>query len=73
MFADSASGMSALTLSTNYPAGSAPTCRADGAKWAMAAKLSVNEGTPSAPLTHYCVDSSGASKAISADITTTNC
>ncbi len=69
MFADAVSGMSVLTTSTNYPAGTTLTCRATGTAWAMSASLSVVEGAN----TTYCVDSTGASKGITGPITTSNC
>ena len=73
MFADTASGMAPLAAQSNYPAGATLACQANGTAWAMSAKLSVDEGTTSAPLTHYCVDSTGASKSVGSGVTTTQC
>lgn len=56
-FGDSNSGLLSLTTVTNYPANTDPVCNSDGSTWAVGAKLSGANN-------YWCVDSTGASKAL---------
>ena len=69
MFTDTASGMSVLATAANYPGGTSLTCRSNGTAYVMAANLAVAENGNS----HYCVDSTGASKGVTAAPTAYAC
>jgi prepilin-type N-terminal cleavage/methylation domain-containing protein len=56
MWTDTASGLNALALGTNYPGGTAPSCNSNGTAWAAWHALS-SDSTK-----YFCVDSSGAAK-----------
>ena len=60
-FQDSVSGMSIVTASAIYPAGTILECRSNGQAYAVAATLSAS--TPGNVI-RWCVDSTGASKQI---------
>lgn len=62
---DSATGLSNLTAVANYPAGTTLSCYVAGGTWAMAAKMTA---TTTGTTPFWCVDSSGASKFRSADL-----
>ncbi|MDE1975428.1 MAG: type II secretion system protein [Patescibacteria group bacterium] len=52
MFQDPSSGMKALTTTTNWPSGQAPSCYANGTQWSALASTTVG---------HWCVDANGYS------------
>ncbi|MGB3922157.1 MAG: prepilin-type N-terminal cleavage/methylation domain-containing protein [Minisyncoccia bacterium] len=60
-FEDAASGMYQATLSTNYPTGATLSCRTDTSAYAVSALLI-------STTTAWCVDSSGASREIPANL-----
>jgi len=63
MFIDTASGLASLTTASSYPSTTTIFCNSDGFSWAVGANLS---GTNR----FWCVDSTGASKAIGCQLGT---
>ena len=63
MFIDTASGLASLTTASSYPSNTTIFCNSDGFSWAVGANLS---GTNR----FWCVDSTGASKAIGCQLGT---
>lgn len=64
MFTDTASGLSSLTISANYPAGeNTIVCNSNGRAYAVSDNLAATS-------TYWCVDSTGASKQESAPLGT---
>ena len=62
-FEDSASGMIKYTTAANYPTGATLSCHTNGTAFAVSALLSSFSTT-----TAWCVDSTGASKSIGANL-----
>jgi len=66
MFADTASGMSNLTISVNYPVGeNTILCNSKGTSWAVSDNLASST-------TYWCVDNTGASKLETTALSTTS-
>lgn len=65
MFNDSTSGMLQYTTASNYPGTPTIQCRANGTVYAMSVPL---PGTTDANADNWCIDSTGASKAIAAPL-----
>ena len=67
MFADAASGMATYSTQANYPTGATLACHAiaSPASYAVSAVL---PGTPAGTNDNWCVDSTGASRAIDAPL-----
>lgn len=65
MFADSASGMSQYTSSSNYPGGTTIVCGSSGSAYAVKANLTTSGA-------YWCVDSLGASKGYTSGWSTTS-
>jgi prepilin-type N-terminal cleavage/methylation domain-containing protein len=64
-FADSSTGLSALTNNGNYPSGTVLKCGSTGTAWAVEAPLSTGAG-------YFCVDSTGAGTTTAASTITPN-